>query len=194
MDKLNLLQGPHKDLLGAACPTTPTQRTLTLPSLASKPPVLVAPAFPPSSAAALPPRPGRAMDVKPLQVAPWHGMGGQSRASTPGLRVTVSTQTMDPHLAGTDELLSRVLSNVRPWGATSSARKHEIAQRSKSLYPPGRLRGHRGGSGARVPLQRGRPHVKVAHVSRSATPPSAPASGRASHFRSPLDSRGSGGV
>jgi hypothetical protein len=116
LGRLHVLQGPQKEILGAACPTTPTQRTLVLPPLAAKTSAVAAAQLPNESQAASAttqqaPSPGL------LKAFPWCGLpSGISRLSTPGLLVCVGTQTMPPGLPSADELLAQVLSSVRPWG------------------------------------------------------------------------------
>ena len=99
LDKLNLLEGSGNVLLGAACPTTPSQQTLQLPPIASKPPGTGVPPPP-----GLPARPAGA-----LAGFGWNCAVPKRPASTPGLMVSTGVQTADPELQNAEELLAQVL-------------------------------------------------------------------------------------
>jgi hypothetical protein len=85
LERLHMLEGPQKEILGAACPTTPTQRTLVLPPLAAKTSAAAAAQLPDERQVGAAEK-SHAVAARPLRASPWCGLpSGVSKAATTGL-------------------------------------------------------------------------------------------------------------
>jgi hypothetical protein len=170
-------------ILGAACPTTPTESSLQLPPLAgARPPVATIPANDAQAARAQP----------RVTVQPWHGADGFGESAA-GLAVHAATQTSDLCLQGADEMLAAVLSAVRPWGKSApqagcawvsgggKATKRSKSRGAVAEAPKlaagvrGPLGSRRGRAGALGPDASGRasPAERAKSTGRGASPPRA---------------------
>ena len=168
ISKLHVLQSSGDDaaILGAACPTTPTQQHLHFVPEAGGPaaPVATLPTtqLPNATAAASSKALGAAAQPTSAAAAAKASAGAANAAvgsDTSGhpQRASAATQTADFGSEVAEELLSRVLSNVRPWGATKEAAAWATggaAAVAAALAPPKHPHGHHGHAASRSKSRR----------------------------------------
>ena len=150
LQRLHLFQGLNNNIIGIARPSTSANNIVLPPLQLPKPSVLKS--IPCASA--------WAPQFSALESAP----------SSHILSISVSTQTAHPGLESADQLLKKVLSDVRPWGG--KATNHPLSITSK--HAGGGPHGDRSGVSTRGSATATPPHFQTGHHATSHFRPAEP--------------------